>query len=28
VDVLRQIMRVKSRDLEVVEMKGLVTDRR
>jgi hypothetical protein len=28
VDVLRQIMRVKSRDLEVVEMKGMVTDRR
>lgn len=28
VDVLRQIMRVKSRDLEVVEMKGVVTDRR
>lgn len=28
VDVLRQIMRVKSRDLEVIEMKGMVTDRR
>lgn len=28
VDVLRQVMRVKTRDLEVVEMKGMVTDRR
>jgi len=28
VDVLRQIMRVKTRDLEVVEMKGMVVDRR
>jgi hypothetical protein len=28
VDVLRQIMRVKTRDLEVVEMKGLVADQR
>jgi hypothetical protein len=27
-DVLRQLMRVKTRDLEVVEMKGLVTDQR
>lgn len=28
VDVLRQLMRVKTKDLEVVEMKGLVVDRR
>ena len=27
-DTLRQLMRVKTRDLEVVEMKGMVIDRR
>jgi hypothetical protein len=27
-DMLRQLMRIKTRDLEVVEMKGLVTDQR